>query len=615
MNNKSQNSGFTLVELMVSVGITAILMMGVATFFSSTFKNMFEAREQVTSTQENFVVNTILGGKFVNVVKLEELGPSQEYAVLQNDMNTGDLPFTYIGLEKDANNDDHIVFKDFFVFNGRENDWLSQSAPNLSNPAGLTVIPPYTYVAVPLENKIYRCDESLSTCPVGDVLDIPGLKAPIDITGNGSNTIYVTDAGNNRILKITDLGLPKPTVTPIAADELFNYPTGIDFYSDETGDNLFVADTYNHLVKKINISSGTVTVVAGDGDDEDCDPSDGRQHSTIYCKLSFPTGVIADNFMGFDELYISDTGNERVLRVRDPESLSEPNLYDYEIIANVSGSPEVNYVDFVFPDNVTINSIQEGTSGNPFHKARYEIDNNIVRLHLSAPMTKKYTELENVCSGIPEVCVPTRFLRGFDVASEDNIFVINDNISIEGHDYHVTDVSPTRILILPEDTQYYPDNGTEVRITDSVTGGEVSFYLDVTDIDFDSNFNLITTEVYEPGDVLNNDPADFQTLRVGDGILGTEEDVIDVIGGGSFPTGIGKSIDSTPEYYPDPVYDTDFTDVGYDYTSEFIVDESSFGFSEPNPDSVLEMEFDAKLGEDDEGGITWEENTLNAKIK
>ncbi|MFH0838342.1 MAG: prepilin-type N-terminal cleavage/methylation domain-containing protein, partial [Patescibacteria group bacterium] len=30
--------GFTLVELMVSVGITAILMLGIATFFSSTFR-------------------------------------------------------------------------------------------------------------------------------------------------------------------------------------------------------------------------------------------------------------------------------------------------------------------------------------------------------------------------------------------------------------------------------------------------------------------------------------------------------------------------------------------------------------------------------------------------
>src|SRR5512136_1238485 len=51
--------GFTLVELIVSVAITGILMLGISAFFSSTFQNLFKTQTQTTNTEKQYVVNEI----------------------------------------------------------------------------------------------------------------------------------------------------------------------------------------------------------------------------------------------------------------------------------------------------------------------------------------------------------------------------------------------------------------------------------------------------------------------------------------------------------------------------------------------------------------------------
>jgi len=131
MQHTYKSSGFTLVELMVSVAITAILMVGIAAFFSSTFRHMFMAREEVVSTQGQFTTTTILDGKFANVDQLDKVGPGGAWAVIQNNMETGDLPFTYIGAQNG-----HLVMKDFFVFNGRHGFGESANT-DISNPAAV----------------------------------------------------------------------------------------------------------------------------------------------------------------------------------------------------------------------------------------------------------------------------------------------------------------------------------------------------------------------------------------------------------------------------------------------------------------------------------------------
>src|SRR5688500_10490230 len=89
----------------------------------------------------------------------------------------------------------------------------------------------------------------------------------VDIAGNA----YIADAVNNRIRKVT----PGGVVTTVAGSgtagsndatgtsATFSSPQGIAI--DSTATNLYVADTGSHKIRKIVISSGAVTTIAGTG--------------------------------------------------------------------------------------------------------------------------------------------------------------------------------------------------------------------------------------------------------------------------------------------------------------------------------------------------------------
>ncbi|MFA6391614.1 MAG: FG-GAP-like repeat-containing protein [Patescibacteria group bacterium] len=107
-------------------------------------------------------------------------------------------------------------------------------------------------------------------------LDVDGcayFKSPSGIVISPDNAyLYVTDSGNNRIRKVrisngqTSL-IAGSGVEGFAdgtgASAKFNRPFGITIDSD--GKNLYVADTNNHRIRKIVITTGVVSTVAGSG--------------------------------------------------------------------------------------------------------------------------------------------------------------------------------------------------------------------------------------------------------------------------------------------------------------------------------------------------------------
>jgi len=115
----------------------------------------------------------------------------------------------------------------------------------------------------------------------------------VDSTGN----VYVADANNNAIRKIT----PGGVVTTLAGstagtsgyvdatgtDARFNYPEGVAV--DSTG-NVYVADNYNSAIRKIT-SGGEVTTLAGStaGDDGYVDATG------TAARFNYPTGVAMDS--------------------------------------------------------------------------------------------------------------------------------------------------------------------------------------------------------------------------------------------------------------------------------------------------------------------------------
>jgi DNA-binding beta-propeller fold protein YncE len=135
---------------------------------------------------------------------------------------------------------------------------------------------------------------------------------------DGSGNLYIADTFNNRIRKMT----PSGVVTTFAGSGVqgfkdddtatsakFYYPGGITI--DSSGTNLYVADTFNHTIRKIVISSGAVTTVAGlatDGAGVGAFADD----TGTSARFNRPYGITIDNS---GNLYVADSNNNRIRKI------------------------------------------------------------------------------------------------------------------------------------------------------------------------------------------------------------------------------------------------------------------------------------------------------------
>jgi len=138
----------------------------------------------------------------------------------------------------------------------------------------------------------------------------PGMMA-VDSASN----IFIADASNNRIRKITGgstISLYAGTGAQggtgdggAALAATFNNPYGLAINSSNL---LFVADTGNCVVRTINPATGIIQIAAGNytpgfsGDNQD----------GTNAQMAYPTGITADPT---GTIYICDTGNARVRRM------------------------------------------------------------------------------------------------------------------------------------------------------------------------------------------------------------------------------------------------------------------------------------------------------------
>ena len=132
---------------------------------------------------------------------------------------------------------------------------------------------------------------------------------PEGITTDGTN-LYVTEFGNDLIRKIVISTGVVTTVAGTGSSGSAN-GTGTSASFDEPkeittdGTNLYVADYGNHLIRKIVISTGAVTTVAGTG-------SSGSANGTgTSASFSFPYGITTDG----TNLYVADMGNNLIRKI------------------------------------------------------------------------------------------------------------------------------------------------------------------------------------------------------------------------------------------------------------------------------------------------------------
>lgn len=145
-----------------------------------------------------------------------------------------------------------------------------------------------------------------------------------------SNALYVADAGNNVVRRIT---LPGAVVTTFAgtmgtaghadgSPGFFYTPTGITV---DSGGTFYVTDSSDHTIRSIT-SGGTVGTAAG------FPFYPGPQDSGVFGpQFRSPMGLAA---MGASDLYVADTGNHTVRKVTIGGSTST-----FAGLANASGGP------------------------------------------------------------------------------------------------------------------------------------------------------------------------------------------------------------------------------------------------------------------------------------
>ena len=133
----------------------------------------------------------------------------------------------------------------------------------------------------------------------------------VDADGN----LYIADAGNNRIREVN---LSTGVITTVAGNGTPGYsgdngpataaelvPEGVAV--DASG-NLYIADSDNERIREVNHGTGVITTVAGNG----TPGYSGDNGPATAAELYYPEGVAVD---ASGNLYIADTVNDVIREV------------------------------------------------------------------------------------------------------------------------------------------------------------------------------------------------------------------------------------------------------------------------------------------------------------
>jgi sugar lactone lactonase YvrE len=146
------------------------------------------------------------------------------------------------------------------------------------------------------------------------LLNFPDSLA-IDSTGN----LYIADAGNNRIRKVTTSGIITTVAgngiggyngdNSLATNAELNEPTRV---AVDAAGNMYISDLLNNRVRRVSSSSGIITTVAGNG----IAGYEGDGEAASSAELNNPISVTLD---ASGNVYIADLGND-VIRVVNMQS-------------------------------------------------------------------------------------------------------------------------------------------------------------------------------------------------------------------------------------------------------------------------------------------------------
>ncbi len=226
---------------------------------------------------------------------------------------------------------------------GYNGDGVAATTANLNNPVGVTVDGSGNlYIADALNHRVRKVSTTGIITTIagtgtagfsgdGAAATTANLNTPAGVAVGGTGNLYVSDQKNQRIRMISTNGI----ITTAAGNGAPGYSgdgvaastTSLNDPAGLTVDgsgNLYIADQSNHRVRKVS-TGGIISTVAGNG--IGIYNGDGEMATTS--SLYSPSGVMVD---GTGSVYIADALNQRIRRV----SASG-------IISTVAGNGTVNY--------------------------------------------------------------------------------------------------------------------------------------------------------------------------------------------------------------------------------------------------------------------------------
>ena len=227
-------------------------------------------------------------------------------------------------------------------------------------PAGPLRYHPYggtIYISDTLNHRIRKVDtEGTITTVAGNGQDefsgdggpatLASLHSPGGIYVDKSGNLYIADTRNHRIRKVDTEGI----ITTIAGNGQHGFsgdggPATLaslleprDVTVDQEG-NIYIADTLNHRIRRVDARLGVITTVAGSGPTgEGNGDYAGDRGPATRARLWYPRGICVDR--SSRNLYIADTHNNRIRLVRLPSDPITPS-------PDFDGNGIVNFQDFV----------------------------------------------------------------------------------------------------------------------------------------------------------------------------------------------------------------------------------------------------------------------------
>ena len=230
---------------------------------------------------------------------------------------------------------------------------------SLSGPSGIAVDPEgNVFIADQGHNRVRK------VTPAGVISTVAGpgyggfsgdggpattasLSVPLGLAVDRIGNIFIADIQNDRIRMVTTAG----TISTVAGSEsgfigdggpavsaMLSYAQGV---AVDSAGNLFIADTRNHRIRRVNAVTGSltqnITTVAGSGEQF----SDGFSSRATNAFLGEPSAVVADEAGNF---YVTDLVTHRVRKISVDGTMStvagDPSrLFSYQAGFRGDGGP------------------------------------------------------------------------------------------------------------------------------------------------------------------------------------------------------------------------------------------------------------------------------------